>query len=117
MNKRRSSYTPHQAGILIEEVRSEFRAVTEAVQSVREDLSAKIDQSARGVKEELRGEMLAVKYDLQGQILEFKKEFQGQMLEMKSELGGLGGKIDRIGNRLDRHDEEISRLKKAQNLN
>ena len=106
----------HYNAILLEEMRSEFKAVAEAVEFTRESLGTKIDAlESRMDRLEMRVDRLEV--GLRRLETELRREINAVRIELKQEIGSVGeelsAKIDKIGARLDRHEEEITRLKEG----
>ena len=120
----------------MEDIRGEFKAVIEVVESSRETLGARIDTLETELRQEitdtktglkrldlkldsaeknLRGEMLAMKYSLEAQILMTKQDLRAAMVELKQDLRqDSTAKFQKIETRLDQHETDIEILKKAQ---
>ena len=110
-----SKFTPHEAGILLEEIRDQVKLVAEAVEAVREEMGGKIDATAKYLKEDMRNEMLTINYRIEARILESRQDMQAYLVEMKQDLRKeLIQKIDRCEARLDRHEGQITHLQEAQ---
>lgn len=103
----------HYESILLENIRSDFKMVTEAVDMMREKVE-KMEEDFRGeilaAKHELHGEMLVTKQDLRAYMVEMKQDLHQEIVQSKNEVIA---RIDKIDEKLIHHDKEIHQLKAA----
>ncbi len=106
----------HYAGVMLEGIRGEFQLLAEAVDISRSQLEHRIRESNAELKQGIEDTRTALKMTqshLETKIEGVRTELKRDIAELKQELSG---KIDKIGVRLDHHDEEITHLKEAQAL-
>jgi archaellum component FlaC len=95
---KKKSDIAHYNAILIEDLRSEFKIVTEAVIGTRESLETKIE---------------SVKQDLEVKIDDLRTELKMEIGDLRENVEELSEKIDTVMVRVERHEEDISFLKRS----
>lgn len=141
--QKKSEKVAHYESILIEEIRSDFRAVTESVDLLREGLENKIESVRVELKTDigdlrtsvgvLNKEVTGLRQDvtvLQSDVSGLRKDvtalqsdvevLQTDVTDLHSQLEkvetNLGEKMDRIGAHVFRQDQEITHLKELQGI-
>src|SRR3990172_7117625 len=111
--------TAHYAGVMLEEIRDQVQLVAESVQMTRESLEGRIESVRGELKQDIADTQDALKMNrevLETRIDSVEQRLSGEIGDLKTGMRMLNQKIDGIGIRFDRHDEEIKDLRKVQNL-
>lgn len=113
----KSSATAHYTAVLVEDLKDQFRFVTEKVVGLEESLRSQMAQDKAELKQEIGDTRRALDMKIENVRTELKQEIVDtrKVLEMTIEnvRVDLSGRIDRINDVVIRHDEEILTLKTA----
>lgn len=106
----------HYESVLLEGMRDDIRAIADGLVMTREELGGRIEASRTELKQEIADVktglgMLHARVDRVESGLNDKIDHVEK--ELKDTRNELSGKIDKIGDRLDRHDAEITQIKQA----
>lgn len=111
--KNRAEEIAHYNGVLIENLRDEFRMVIEHVDGVKEQLIRRMDE--RFAKQDGRFDVIEAVLRHHSQMLQTNEERwtrnEVRLEGIESRLGGIESKLDQVIEKVERHDQEITTIK------